>query len=106
LHLLLLIFAFLLFALIAWLLCFAPGVIALFTKAALFLLALAGVSVGATLSAVVSPIVRLSPAGIDTIFIIRYSPFKYFKFHRKFELANVSVDRANGQIRLGFFFGF
>ena len=75
----------------------------LLTKAALLLLALDGAGFGATLSAVVSPRARLRPAGIDAIFIIRYSPFKYFKFHRKFELANIPVDRANGQIRLGFF---
>lgn len=71
----------------------------LLAKAALLFLALAGVSVGAPPSA------RLSPASIDTAFII-FAPFKYVKFHRKFEFCYVSVDRANGQIRLGFFVSF
>lgn len=52
----------------------------LLTKAALLLLALDGAGIGATLSAVVSPIVRLSPAGIDTIFIISLSLLKQTKF--------------------------
>lgn len=73
----------------------------LLAKAALLLLALVGVSVGAPPSTLVSFSARLRPASIDTAFII-FAPFKYFKFHRKFELANIPVDRANGQIRLGF----
>ena len=78
----------------------------LLAKAALLLLALAGVSVGAPPSTLVSFSARLRPASIDVAFIIRHSPFKYFKFHRKFEFCYVSVDRANGQIRLGFFMVF
>ncbi len=74
----------------------------LLAKATLLLLALVGVSVGAPPSVPVSFSARLRPANIDAVFIIRYSPFKYVKFHSKFEFANVSVDRANGQIRLGF----
>ena len=73
----------------------------LLAKAALLLLVLVGVSVGAPPNVLVSFSARLIPASIDTAFII-FTPFKYAKFHRKFELANVSVDRANGQICLGF----
>ena len=77
----------------------------LLAKAALLFLALAGASIGAPPNVLVSFSARLRPANIDTAFII-FAPFKYVKFHRKFELANVSVDRANGQICFGFFMVF
>jgi len=67
---LLLVFAFLLFDLIVWLLCFAPFVTALFAKAALLLLALVGASIGAPPNVLVSFSARLRPASIDAAFII------------------------------------